>query len=98
MTVLKELKLITKLGLVHSHLCEHKFRHIFQDTYNLIYSCGDEIETTIHYLLHRPNYLDERRTLLDNIQSTGENIHNKNDSQISVLLLFGVSSNNASKT
>ena len=57
-------------------------------------SYGDDIETTIHYLLHCPNYLDERRTLLDDLQSIGENIHDKNDSQISELLLFGVSSNN----
>ena len=31
---------------------------------------------------------------MDNLQSTGENIHDKNDSQISELLLFGVSPNN----
>ena len=31
---------------------------------------------------------------MDNRQNTGENIHDKNDSQISELLLFGVSSNN----
>ena len=66
----------------------------FQDTLNPICSCGDEIETAIHYLLYSPNYLDKRRTLLDNLQSVGENIHDRNDSQISELLLFGVSSNN----
>ena len=77
-----------------SHLREHKFRHNSQDTLNPIYSCGDGIETTIHYLLHCPNYLDERRTLLDSLQSFGENIYDKNDFQISELLLFSVSSNN----
>ena len=66
----------------------------FQDTLNPICNCGDDIDTIIHYLIHCPNYLDERRTLLDNLQSIGENIHYKNDSQISELLLFGVSSNN----
>ena len=70
------------------------FRHNFQDTLNPTCSCGDDIETTIHYLLHCPNYFDERRTLLDNLQDTGDNIHDKNDSQISELLLFGVFSNN----
>ena len=58
-----------------NHLCEDKFRHNFQDTLNPICSCGNDIETTIYYLLHSPNYLDERRTLLDNFQSIGENIH-----------------------
>ena len=81
-------QLITRLRLGLSHLHEHKFRHNFQDT------LGDDIEATIHYLLHCPNYLDETRTLSDNLQSNGENIYDKNDSQISELLLFGVSSNN----
>ena len=95
----KGIILITRLRLGLSHLREHllhlsHFRHNFQDTLNPICSCGDDIKTTIHYLLHCPNYLDERRKLLDNLQSTGENIHDKNDSQISELLLFGVSSNN----
>ena len=76
----KGIKLITRLRLGLSHLREHKFRHNFQDTLNPICSCGDDIETTIHYLLHCPNYLDERRTLLGNLHSIGENIHDKNDS------------------
>ena len=57
-------------------------------------SCGNDIETTIHNLLHCPNYLDERRTPLDNLQNIEENIHDKNELQISALLLFGVFSNN----
>ena len=89
----KGIKLITRLRLCLSHFWEHKFRHNFQDTLNPICNCGDEIKTTILYLLHCPNYLDERRTLLDNLQSIGETIHDKNDSQISELLLFGFSSN-----
>ena len=89
----KGIKLITIFRLGLSHLREHKFRYNFVN-FNPICSCGDDIETTIHYLLHCPNYLDERKTLLDNPQSIGENIHDKNDSQISELLLFGVSSNN----
>ena len=89
----KAIKLITRLRLSLSHLCEHKFQHSFQDTLNPIGSCGDDIETVIHYLLHCPNYLDERRTFLDNLASIGGNIHDKNEFQISELLLFGVSSN-----
>ena len=89
-TVLKES--IFRLRLGPSHLCKHKFRHNFQNALNPICSWGDDIETAIHYLLHCPNYLDETRTLLDNLQSIRENIHDKNDSQILELLLFGVSS------
>ena len=91
---LNGIDLITRLRLVLSHLCGYKFRCNFQDTFNPICSCGDDIETTWHYLLHCPNYLDERRTLLGNLQCIGENIYDKNDSQISELLLFGVFSNN----
>ena len=90
----KGIKLITRLKLGFSHLFGYKFRHIFQDTFNPICGCGDDIETTTDYLLHCPNYLHERRTHLDNFQIIGENIHDKNDSQISELHLFGVSSNN----
>ena len=88
------IKLITRLKLGFSHFREHKFRHNFQDTFNPICSYGDDIETTIHYLLPCPNYLDEIRALLDNLQNIGENIHDKYDFQISELLLFGVSLNN----
>ena len=63
----KGVKLITRLRLDLGHLCEHKFWHNFQDTLNPICSCGDDIETTVHYLLHCSNYVDERRTLLDNL-------------------------------
>ena len=91
---LKGIKLITRLRLDLSHLRKHKFRLNFQDTLNPIWSCGDDIETTIHYLLHCSNYSDEGRTLLEGLQSIGEKIHDKSDSQITELLLFGVSSNN----
>ena len=77
------IKLIARWRLDLSHLHEHKFRHNFQDNFSPIPSCEDDTETNNHYLLHCPNYLDEKRTLLDNLQSIGENIHDKNDFQIS---------------
>ena len=86
------INLITGLRLGLSHLCEHKLGHCFLDTFNQIGSCGDDIETIIHYLLHCPNSVE--RTLLHNLQHIGEDIHDKNDFQVSELLLFGVSSNN----
>ena len=68
------MKLITRLRLGLSHLHEHEFRQNFPDTLKPICSCGNNIETSIHYLLHCPNYWDERRTPTDNLQSIGENI------------------------
>ena len=62
------IKLITRLRMGVSLLLDHKFRHKFQDALNAICSCADDIKTSIHYLLHRPNYFDERRTLWDKLQ------------------------------
>ena len=90
----KQTNFFDKGGAIAPKASDHKFLHYFQNTLNPIWSCGDDIETTIHYLLHCPNYLDERRTFMDNLQSIWENIHDKKDSQISELLLFDVPSNN----
>ena len=46
------LKLLTRMRLGLSHLTDHKFRHNFQDCLNSICSCGQEIKTTSHFLLH----------------------------------------------
>ena len=63
---LKSLKLITRLQLGLSHLRFHKFKHSFQDTLNSICNCGT-VETTIHYLLHWPNFSNERLTLFSKL-------------------------------
>ena len=91
------IKLITRLRLGFSHLREHKFRHNFQDTLNPICSCGENIETTTHYLLHCPNYLNERMSLWNNLQNIDENIRDRSYSQLSEILLFSDSSFNDAK-
>ena len=82
------LKLIKRLRLGLSHIRFHKFKHNFQDTLNPTCCCG-AVETTIHYLLHCPNFSNERVTLFNKLQSTDENILSKDDSNISKGLLFG---------
>ena len=52
-------------------------------------SCGVEVETTDHFLLHCPNYLHERKFLLDNIKSVFPNILEQSDSFINNVFLFG---------
>ena len=47
----KGIKLSTRLRVSLSHLREHMFKHSFQDTLNPICNCGEDIETTSHYLL-----------------------------------------------
>ena len=53
----KGLKFITRLRLGLSHLREHKFKHSFQDTINPLCSCGLDIESTEHFLLHCPQFV-----------------------------------------
>ena len=82
------LKLITRLRLGLRYLRFHKFKHNFQDTLNTTCCCGT-VETTIHYLLHCPNFSNERVTLFNKLQSIDENILSKDDSNISKVLHFG---------
>ena len=48
----RRIQLLTRLIFGLGHLCEHKFKHNFQDTLNPICYCGEDIETSCHYLLH----------------------------------------------
>ena len=57
-------KLLTRLRLGLSHLREHKFKHGFQDSLNPICSCGNDIETSAHFLLYCPHYSSERSTFV----------------------------------
>ena len=70
----KGLKLLTRLRLELSLLGNHKFRHNFQDCVSPMCSCGQEIETTTHFLLHCPNHHCERKTLFQKIHQVNETI------------------------
>ena len=52
----KGIRLITRLRAGMSHLREHKFKHNFQDCLNPICSCGLDIKSTSHFLLHCPTF------------------------------------------
>ena len=91
------IKLITRLRLGFSHLREHKLSHNFQDTLNPICSCGENIETTTHYLLHCSNYLNERIAFLTNVQNVEGTILDRNYSRLSEIFHFGDSSFNYTK-
>ena len=58
----KGIRLLTRLRVGPIHLREHKFKHSFQDTLNPICNCGEDIETSSHYVVHCPDYLQERMT------------------------------------
>ena len=90
--------MITRLQLGLSHLRDHKFKHSFQDCLNPICSCGTEVETTAHFLLHCPNYFRERKTPLDNTKSALPNTLERSDSFNNVLLFGDTSLDDSSNT
>ena len=90
----KGVKLLTRSRLGLSHLREHKFKHSFQDSLNPICSCGNDIETSAHFLLHCPNFSNERSTFMNIIRSIDRNILTWSDSQVTKTLLYGNSNSN----
>ena len=46
------IKLLKRLRIWLSRLRDHKFRHYFQDNLNPLCDCGNDTETTTHFLLH----------------------------------------------
>ena len=85
------IKLITRFRLGLSHLRDHKFKNNFLDCVNPICCCDKDIDTTVHYILHCPNFTDERSIFLNNIRSIDENVLIESHFRISETLLLGIS-------
>ena len=81
-------KLLTRLRLGLGHVREHKFKHGFQDSFNPICSCGNDIENSAHFLLHCPHYSNERSTFMNTIRNINRHIFDKNNLQITETLLY----------
>ena len=69
-------------------LGEHKFRHNFQYSLDPFFNCGRHIETTIHFILHCSNYLNQRKTIFEKVISMKRSFLNQNDSILAETLLF----------
>ena len=82
------IKLLTRLRLGLSHLREHKFRHCFQYTLNPVCECGKNIESTMHFFLHCPNFLIPRQTF-QKIKNIDDNILSQSETQLTQTLLYG---------
>ena len=78
------------LGL--SHLREHKFKHSFQDTLNPLCNCGMDVESSTHFLLQCPSYINERCTLMSNLNRINPQISQTFLQLLTNTLLFGNSS------
>ena len=83
------MQFLTRLRLALSHLRDHKFKHNFLDTLNPICNCGEDIETSCHYLLYCSFHTDERLALLNVIEGIDNSILELTDSHIVEVLLYG---------
>ena len=72
-----------------SHLCEHKFKHNFQDCLNPIWNCGLDIESTSHFLLQCPTFNYEQYTLLSTLNNIDCKLLKLTKSSLSQTLLYG---------
>ena len=77
------IKLITRLRLSFNHLREHKFRHNFRDTLNLLCVCSLEPENTTHFILHCRLYDDLQLTLMSELNIIDSSISLLDDASIS---------------
>ena len=65
----KWIKLVTRLCTGLSHLREHKYKHSFQDSLNLICRCGTDVESCLHFFLHCHIFQNERLILLSIVKN-----------------------------
>ena len=86
---LKGIKYLTRLRLGLSHLHERKFKNNFQGTLNTLCTCGCDVENICHFLLHCPNFLVKRNTLLNKIYNIDSNILSQAGGTVTKVLLFG---------
>ena len=89
---LNGIRLITRLQLELSHLCEHKFNYNFQNCLNPLCSCDLSTDSTSHFLLHCAIFHDERHSLLSILNNIDCKILESTDSYLKQTLLFGCTS------
>ena len=78
----KVIIIFTRLKLGLSYLCQHEFKHSFQDALNPICGCSKDIGTKVHHLLHCCNYSNERLVLLCKLRSIESQTSKKINSKI----------------
>ena len=90
-------KLLVRLRLGFSHLCEHKFRHNFHNTLNPLCSCSLEPETISHYLLCCHNFSLARLALMNDQNLIDPTISQLNETALANILLYGDSQKSTSE-
>ena len=85
----KGIKYLTRLRLELSHLREHRFKHGFLDSLNPVCNCGLDIESTCHFLLYCPNFVNERTLLLNDVSRITKDALPTCETAFIKLLLYG---------
>ena len=85
----KSINHLTKVTSWLSPLHTHKFKHGFLDSLNPICSYGLDIETTCHFLLHCPNFRNEKSLLLNNVLRLTKDKLPSCDTTVITPLLYG---------
>ena len=88
---LNSINFLTRLRLGLSHHHERKLKNNFQDRLNPLCTCGCDVKNIRHFLLHCPNILAERNTLLNKITNTDSCNLNQADVTKTKTLLFSIS-------
>ena len=83
------IKLLNRLRVDFSHLNEHKFRHNFADTSNLLCSCSLEIESTAHFFLRCRYYNNIRITLMNELNDIDNSITSRQPNELLRIILYG---------
>ena len=58
----------------------HWFKHGFQDSFNSVYRCGTNVESCVHYFLHRLLFQNERLKLLSIVKNIDSKLLDYSDS------------------
>lgn len=74
------IKLLRRLCLNANHLPSEKYKHSFQDSLNLLCTCGLLEELASHFLLHCTLFAIERSVFLNKVRKIYSNLLTCNDS------------------
>ena len=84
-----DVRLINRLCLGFGHLKQHKFRHNFADTLNLLCSCSLESEDAENYFLRCQNNLSFCPTFMNDLNNINTTIASLNSNDLLRVILYG---------
>ena len=90
------MNLLTRLRLQFTHLNENNFRHGFNDMVNTMCQCGNDVETTEHFLLRCHCFSTQRSELFYYLFTLDPSFSKLNTKEKVAYLPYGSSSNSSS--